>query len=520
MQRIVTTEEMKGIDRRATTSWHIPGMVLMENAGRSVADAVERTFENLAGHAVLVVCGKGNNGGDGFVAARHLANRGILAHCILLGRASELRGDARANYDILVAGGAEVTELDSADDLVPALVLHTVVVDAILGTGLDKPPRGLVAQAIEMIDGAGLFTVAVDVPSGLDSTTGAVPGVAVHADLTVTMGLAKTGLWLYPGREYVGQLELADIGIPAPLLDGGDTFLPDDEAVAELLPQRTRHGHKGTFGTCLVVAGSQGFSGAASLAGAAAVRSGCGLVRLAIPSGIAPIVEARVFEPVKHPLPETSLHTISSDAVPLVLELARSCDAIAVGPGIGTSDETRDFLLQLLPELDKPVVLDADALNIVARNRDVLRRVRAPVVLTPHPGEFSRLTDLAPDSINADRIGISRRFATENGVVLVLKGASTVVAGRDGQVIINPTGNSGLASGGTGDVLTGLLAGLLAQGMKPLDAATAAVYLHGLAADIAAKDTTEYCLAAGDLLAFLPDAFQAVLRRPSEPLDS
>ncbi|MBM3323865.1 NAD(P)H-hydrate dehydratase, partial [candidate division WOR-3 bacterium] len=203
--------------------------------------------------------------------------------------------------------------------------------------------------------------------------------------------------------------------------------------------------------------------------------------------------------------------------VPVVLELTRSCGAVAVGPGIGTSEETAAFLLQLLAELDRPLVLDADAINIIARNRDILRRVRAPVILTPHPGEFGRLTGLAPDSINADRVGISRRFATENGIVLVLKGASTVIAGRDGQVIVNPTGNSGLASGGTGDVLTGLLAGLLAQGMKPLDAATAAAYLHGRTADIAVEDVTEHCLSASDLLDYLPDAFSAVLHRTTEP---
>jgi NAD(P)H-hydrate epimerase len=228
------------------------------------------------------------------------------------------------------------------------------------------------------------------------------------------------------------------------------------------------------------------------------------------------VVESRVPEPVKHPLPETDAQAIAPEAVGVVLELAAACDALAIGPGIGTSDATQQFLLRLLPELDKPVVLDADAVNILARNPGVLRKTRAPVVLTPHPGEFGRLTGLTPASINADRIGISRRFATENGVVLVLKGASTVVAGRDGQVLVNPTGNSGLASGGTGDVLTGLLAGLLAQGTKPLDAAGAAAFIHGKAADAAAEDVTEYCLSASDLLEYLPDAFHAILREDDQ----
>jgi NAD(P)H-hydrate epimerase len=230
-----------------------------------------------------------------------------------------------------------------------------------------------------------------------------------------------------------------------------------------------------------------------------------------VPESISPIVESRVVEPVKHPLPETAEHGIAASAVPRLLELAAPCDAVAIGPGIGTSDETRRLLLELLPGLDKPVVVDADGLNLLAGNLEVLRRIRPPVILTPHPGEFSRLTGLAAVSINADRIGVSRSFATENGVVLVLKGASTVIAGRDGRVFVNPTGNSGLASGGTGDVLTGLLAGLLAQGMKPFDAAGAAAYIHGMAADIAADDVTEYCLSASDVLDYLPDAFDRLL---------
>lgn len=511
MQRLATAAEMRAIDRRAMTDWHIPGTTLMENAGRAVVDAIERRLSGVIGKDFVILCGKGNNGGDGFAVARFLRERGARVSCLLLGSAAELKGDANAHHDMLTATGTPVRTVAAANEIAPLLAAHPIVVDAILGTGLSSAPRGLAADALELLRSSNCRVVSVDVPSGVDSDTGATPGAAAAAEITVTMGLGKCGLYLHPGRALAGAVEIADIGFPAELLAGGHTFLLDEAHIRSIIPARAPDGHKGTFGTALVVAGSRGFSGAACLAGAAAVRSGCGLVRLAVPRGICGIVESRVLEATKAPMPETAGEALGLAALDGLLELAGNADAVAIGPGIGTDPETKALVLELLPRLTRPVLVDADGLNNLAGSLDALAHTKAPVILTPHPGEFSRLTRLTPQQVNADRIGTSREFATRHRITLVLKGSSTVIAAPDGQVFVNPTGNSGLASGGTGDVLSGLLVGLLAQGMNPLDAAAAAVFLHGRAADIAVEHFTEYCLTAGDVIDYLPAAFRSVL---------
>jgi len=566
MQRLVTAGQMQELDRQAVAGHRglspgpaplglspIPSLTLMENAGRAVVEFMEKHLGNLAGTQPLVVCGKGNNGGDGFVVTRLLLAKGAKPDCVLLGSSSELSGDALANYARLNDAGFPVREVSPGDcprtgtvlkagrDLFPhgdrpqdplesLFQNRKVIVDAIFGTGLTRAPSGIAAEVIELINQSGAYVVSIDLPSGLHSDTGVPYEPTVRADLTVTMALPKLGLWLYPGRAYAGTVEVADIGLPGKgtvprgLSPNGDcpqnpktveaaqTFLLDADHVRSLLPARRPDGHKGTFGTALIIAGSRGFSGAAILAGRAAVRSGCGLVHLAIPSGIADIVESCVTEAVKTSLPQTESEAISPAALELLLELSADADAIAIGPGIGTDRRTRDLELAFLAEVEKPTVVDADGINNLAGRPDLLGCACAGLVLTPHPGEFSRLTGLKPEEINADRVGVSRRFATEHKVVLVLKGASTVVAAPDGRVFVNPTGNSGLASGGTGDVLTGLITSLMAQGMSPLDAACAGVFLHGLAADIAVQSLTEYCLAAGDLPGYLSKAFAAVLK--------
>ena len=511
MQRLASAAEMKAIDRRATAEWHIPGMALMENAGRAVVDAIARRFDGVNGRDFVVFCGRGNNGGDGFVIARLLKERGAHVTCLLLGSVAELEGDAKVHHDTLAAMGTPVRAVVSAEEIATLLSSCPIVVDAILGTGLTGTPRGIVADAIDRLRRSDCRVVSVDVPSGVDSDTGTTPGAAVAAELTVTMGLGKCGLYLYRGRALAGAIEIADIGFPAELLAGGRTFLLDEAHIHTIMPVRAPDGHKGTFGTALLVAGSRGFSGAACLAGAAAVRSGCGLVRLAVPRGICNIVESNVLEATKAPMPETAGEALGLAALDELIELSRHADAVGIGPGIGTAPETQALMLELLPRLTRPVLIDADGLNNLAGRLDELALAKAPVILTPHPGEFSRLAGLTPQQVNADRIGTSREFATRHHVTLVLKGASTVIAGPDGQVLVNPTGNSGLASGGTGDVLSGLLVGLLAQGMSPLDAAAAAAFLHGRAADIAVRQFTEYCLTASDVIDHLPAAFRSVL---------
>jgi NAD(P)H-hydrate epimerase len=502
---------MGGIDRQATAVHSVPGATLMQNAGLAVVEAIEQHLSGLAGRFV-VLCGKGNNGGDGFVAARLLRERGADVTCLCLGPVSELSGDARTMHDRFRSEGGTPRSLGGLTDLSELFRTNPVVVDAIFGTGLKHAPKGLAAEVISQVNASGCRVVAVDIPSGVDSDTGAAPGVAVRAELTVTVGLAKQGLLLYPGRSLAGKVVVAPIGFPLELLAGGTTFVLDDSDIRTRLPARPADGHKGTFGTALVVAGSRGYSGAACLTTAAAVRSGCGLVLAAAPRGICSVVESCVPEAVKHPMPETPAGALGQEALAALTELACQARAVAIGPGIGTRDATRGLLSDLLPLVACPVVLDADALNLIAQDEGLLGRLRCPAVLTPHPGEFARLTRSTAGQVNADRIGLCRAFAREHGVVLVLKGASTVIAGPDGLVLVNPTGNSGLASGGTGDVLTGLLAGLLAQGAGPLDAAACAVFLHGRAADLAAPTLTEYCLAASDLLDYLPAAYRSVLR--------
>jgi hydroxyethylthiazole kinase-like uncharacterized protein yjeF len=510
MQRLVTAARMQELDRAAISENGIPGLTLMENAGRGVVDGMTKHLGNLAATRPLVICGKGNNGGDGFVVVRLLLEKKARPDCVLLGKAADLSLDALASYQLLAASGCKVQEAASRADIEPLFCSRKIVVDAIFGTGLARAPAGLAADAVQLINSSGAYVVAVDLPSGLQSDTGTPYNPCVRADLTVTMALPKLGLWLYPGRALAGRIEVADIGI-ATRDQGADAFLLDAAYVRSVLPRRHPDGNKGTFGRALVVAGSRGFSGAAILAGRAAVRSGCGIVHLAVPEGICESVASGVVEAVKSPLPQTEECALSPAALESLLDAAGSAQAVALGPGIGTDRRTQKLQLSFLAEIDKPTVVDADGVNNLIGRLGMLSRTKAPLVLTPHPGEFARLTGTRPAQANADRAGSARKFATERKVVLVLKGASTVIAAPDGRVFVNPTGNSGLATGGTGDVLTGLIAGLLAQGMSPLDAACAGVYLHGLAADIAVKTLTEYCLAAGDLPGYLPAAYSAVL---------
>jgi NAD(P)H-hydrate epimerase len=540
MQRLVTAVQMQELDRRATAEHGIPGLTLMENAGRGVVESMEKHLGSLDGTQPLVVCGKGNNGGDGFVVTRLLLARKAKPDCILLGRAADLSGDALTNYQRLADSGCAVREVSEGNcprtgtvpsALEPLFADRKVVIDALFGTGLTRAPSGLAAEAIKLINNSGAYVVSIDLPSGLHSDTGVPYEPCVRADLTVTMALPKLGLWLYPGRALAGTVEVVDIGMPEgdcpqgsvpkggvspgpgvpKTVEDAQTCLLDAAYVRSILPHRRPDGHKGTFGTALIVAGSRGFSGAAVLAGRAAVRSGCGLVNLAFPDGIGDIVGSDVIEAVKTPLPQTEIQSLSPAGLETLLEASGNAEAIAIGPGIGTDHRTRNLELAFLAEVEKPTVIDADGVSNLAGKLALLSRAKTPLVLTPHPGEFSRLTGLKTEDVNADRVGISRRFATERKVVLVLKGASTVIAAPGGRVFINPTGNSGLAKGGTGDVLTGLIAGLMAQGMSPFDAACAGVFLHGLAADIAVQSLTEYCLAAGDLPDFLPRAFASVL---------
>lgn len=515
MLPVVTAQQMKQLDRQAIENWGISGLVLMENAGQGVVASLSQELPDFRLQKFLIICGRGNNGGDGLVVARHLYNRGVRVDCVVLGRIDQLKGDALANARILLNAGFPIQELSDARELTRSIKESSVIVDAIFGTGLTAPPAGIYSQAIELINQSSAYVVSIDIPSGVNADTGELLEPAVRADLTVTMALPKIGLLLYPGKRCCGKVIVVDIGIPKNLLSqGSETFLVDAEFVRENLPPRAPDGNKGSFGTSLLICGSRGYTGAACLAAMAAVRAGAGLVRLAYPQSLSPIIESRILEPVKHPLPETPEITLGLEALPILLKLSADADAVAIGPGISTNAETRNLLTQLIPNLKKPLVIDADGINNLAGQLEIINQAHAPVIMTPHPGELARLIRIPPSEINRHRVQIAREFARQHQIILVLKGAPTVIAAPDGRVFINPTGNSGLATGGTGDVLTGLITGLIAQGAQPLNAAITAVFLHGRAGDLAAQQLSEYSLAAEDLLDYLPQTFVQTLTQP------
>ncbi|NLN16853.1 MAG: NAD(P)H-hydrate dehydratase [Firmicutes bacterium] len=497
--RLVTGQEMREVDARAIKEYGIPGIVLMENAGLRVVEELEREFSPLTGRRVCVFAGPGNNGGDGFVIARHLLCRGIWTKVFLVGKRERIRGDALVNLNILEKMGASITVLAERNDnrVQVALALCDIIVDALLGTGSSGPPRGPFPKVMEAIKGSSRPVVAVDIPSGLDPDTGKVADCCLKAQLTVTFGLPKRGLCLLPGAEYAGRLVVADIGLPPDLLQGGGTRLITKEYVASILPQRPPSSHKGTFGHLLLLAGSRGFAGAAVLAARGALRSGAGLVSLAVPGEIVSLVAPQV--------PEAMVHERTS-----VDDLLERATAVVLGPGLGTSPDAKRLVRDLMGKIELPLVIDADGLNILAEEGLELA-AKKKVVLTPHPGEMARLSGLSIADIQADRVEIARAFAKRWSLTLVLKGARTVVAGPDGTVFVNPTGNPGMATGGTGDVLAGMIGSLLAQGLSPMEASAAAVFLHGLAGDRGALQVGQAGLVAGDVVEYLPTAWQEAL---------
>jgi NAD(P)H-hydrate epimerase len=517
--RLATAEEMRRADRRATERFGVPSLLLMENAGRGAADVIERAFGPARGRRVAVVCGKGNNGGDGFVVARHLAARGALVRVWLVGRGADIRGDAAVNLDAVRRSGLPLAEVGggagSADGeaLRQGLREADLAVDALLGTGVSGPATGPVAEAIAIMNEAGRPVCALDLPSGLSADHGRLLGPVVRATLTVTFGLPKLGLYLHPGAGYVGRIELCDLGVPRAWLEEGVTVgLPEPGDVAALLPVRLAESHKGHYGRLLIVAGSIGKTGAAVLACRGALRAGTGLVTCALPGTQQPIVAAQVGEAMTEPLAETRAQSLSTKAVDGVLELAARMDALAIGPGVGLEGETQEAVRRLVLTVERPAVIDADGLTAFVGHLDHLRRAPAPRLLTPHPGEAGRLLGCTAADIQADRLGSARRLVDASGAWVALKGAGTIVMGPDGAPTLNATGNPGMATGGTGDVLTGISGGFLAQGLAPGDALRAAVYVHGLAGDLAAAARGSAGLIAGDVA----DAVPAALRQLRE----
>lgn len=520
--RVVTSGEMRELDRWAIREVGVPGVVLMENAGRGVMRAMAKEFGDPSRLSIAIACGKGNNGGDGFVVARHLLNLGASVTVLLLGRIGEVRGDARVNLDIVRKMGMPIEEITGERKLglmKRRLKDCDLIVDAIFGTGFKGEAKRIVGKSIGLINSSGIPVVAIDIPSGVNSDNGSAPGPTVKASITCTMNLLKAGLVLYPGREFCGDIYLVDIGSPRLEPKGPWVELVGKELIRGLLPSRPPSGHKGSFGRLLVVGGSRGMSGAAALASYSALRSGAGLVYLAIPQSLNQSMEASLTEVITIPLPETPEGSISMHALSEIKALLTRVDVLALGPGLSTDPETGELVRRLVPKLRIPTVVDADGLNNLVPDPGVVKKVRAPLVLTPHPRELSRLIKKTIPQIEGDRIGFAQKAAKEFGCALVLKGAPTVTAEPEGCAWVNPTGNSGLATAGSGDVLTGVIGGMLAQGLSPLDSGIVGAYLHGLAGDFASEEVTPYGVVAGDVMDMIPEAIADVLEERREDLD-
>ncbi|MHB8707811.1 MAG: NAD(P)H-hydrate dehydratase [Desulfuromonadales bacterium] len=509
--KVLTAAAMQELDRRTIEEIGIPGAVLMENAGRGTAETIRNRFADLFPGPALILCGRGNNGGDGFVIARHLRDAGWLVTVVLLAGRSAVTGDAALMLGVFERSGGVVHEAPDASSLTALLgqgPTFRLCVDALLGTGFARAPEGQLAVAIDWLNRQTAPVVAVDLPSGVDADTGQVPGAAVHAALTVTFAFPKIGLVSYPGALCAGEVVIVPIGIPYSVAASasGDCLLVDAAEACAILPVRPADGHKGTFGHLLVMAGSLGKSGAAVMTAEAGLRAGAGLVTLACPAGMQQVAAAHLVEVMTAPLAEVG-GAVSLQAMEELLALSDGKQAVALGPGLGATAETGALVRRFLKESELPAVVDADGLNALAGHAEVLaRRRERATVLTPHPGEMARLSGQPVAAIQADRVTAARNFARSHGVVLVLKGARTVTALPDGRVCINDSGHAGMASGGMGDVLTGLIGGLLAQGMDAGAAATLGVYLHGLAGDRLRPAYGDAGLLATDLLHELPSA--------------
>lgn len=513
MTKIVTGAQMQELDRRTIGEARVPGTVLIERAGSGLVTNLEDVFGSARGKRITILCGKGNNGGDGFVVARLLRRRHAHVRILTMTPISELSRDATTMYRQFVraAGKSAVQPYRSASQTLPLLRESDILIDALLGTGLSSDVTGRYGDAIDNINEAGRPVVAVDLPSGLHADTGAILGRAVRASLTVTFGLPKLGLYQNHGIDLAGSIRIVDIGIPSAYIDAvtSQTMLMTPAFVQASLPTRRPSSHKGTFGHAGIIAGSVGKTGAAALAARAALRIGAGLVTVAVPSSVNDVLEAKLLEAMTIPMPETKSRTFSRAALDRLTAFIAARTAIAIGPGLSTHPETVELVQALTKQLDRPAVLDADALNALAGRASMLTACKTPPILTPHPGEMARLeTDATPQSVNADRINTAARFARERGVFVVLKGARTVVARPDGTAAICPTGNPGMATAGTGDILTGMIVGLLAQGLSSWEAACVATYLHGCAGDLAAAEKGQAGLIAGDLIEQIPFAIK------------
>ena len=511
---LVTASQMQDMDRQTIESFGIPGVVLMENAGRGAFDFLVKTFNDINSRKVAVVAGRGNNGGDGFVIARYLLEKGVHVKVFLLSSKQKVGGDAKLNLDLYeslcTASGAdpiiEIPDADAFKKQKENIVRHDLFVDAILGTGLNSDVRGYYKDAIQLMNRSGNPIFSIDIPSGLHSDTGQPLGIAAKASATSTFAFAKAGHILYPGNTHTGTLDIVDIGIPGFI--ARDKKIPlsliNKDRIQKMFPPRQSQSHKGSYGHLLIVAGSAGKTGAASLCANAAMRCGTGLVTLGVAKSLNKSIEPQVIEAMTYPLPEKKKGYLSDTCFEHIQKLLKGKQALAIGPGLGENKKTQTLIKKILEKTTVPLIIDADAINCLARDLNALKKKKAPAVLTPHPGEMARLCHMTTKQVQSNRINVASAFAKDFDSILILKGAQTVVSLPDGRSFVCPTGNPGMASGGMGDVLTGMIAGFCAQGF-PLEAASlAGVYIHGLCGDILSEQMGGFGFLASDIVENIP----------------
>jgi NAD(P)H-hydrate epimerase len=515
MQVLVTADQMQQCDRSAIKTYGIPGILLMENAGRACVDELTDRYGSVDGRQVVVLCGKGNNGGDGFVIARHLLNRGARVHLALLCKKSDVKGDCRINLMVLLKmlksrhAALTVQEISGSLSRLPT---PDIIIDAIFGTGFSGEVRGLHRRAISWINEQQKHTVAVDIPSGANATNGIVESVSVKADLTVTMGLAKVGHYVGACRDHAGEVVPVDIGIPRAVYGsiGVPTFRVHADDVKGMLPNRPLIAHKHSVGKVFVLAGSRSLTGAPVMCAYAAMRSGAGAVVLGVPRSIHGALVRKLTEVMITPLEETSEGTVAITALDAIKERVLWADVVVIGPGLSLNAETGRVVRTLVATTNKPIVLDADGLTAVAEETSLLKKRKSPAVLTPHAGELARLLAKPSTEIEVSRVDIARAAAGQLKSIVILKGSPTVTATPAGTVYMNSTGNPGMATAGSGDVLAGVIAALIGQGMRAEQAAYAGVFVHGLAGDRGTAQFGQRGVMAMDIADAVPGALALV----------
>jgi NAD(P)H-hydrate epimerase len=521
--KLVSAEQMRELDRRTIEEFEISGEILMDRAGFGVSDAVQRLIDatGLYHPVVHLIAGRGNNGGDAFAAARFLKEDGYLVEVWLAAAANEVKGDALKHLSRMKQAGVTFRELPTKDDWEDAQAFPPhcdILVDGVLGTGSSGPARGPAVGAIQYINARSqnALVVAIDLPSGLDADTGEARGEVVRADLTATMALPKKGLVQPAAREYVGTVEVVDLGIPDELvstIEPGSQELIYATDLRPCFPRRRRNSHKGDYGRVLIIGGARGYAGAVAMASQAAVSSGAGLVTVLTPESIVPIVAGASLESMVMGGKETRSGSLAPEVWPEWKARLEDFDAVLIGPGLTREESSLTLVQNVLQVCTRPLVLDADAISVLAGHAEQLKKVKAPVLITPHPGEFAALFARPVDEVQKDRSKAACDAAVKTGCTVILKGAGTVVAQAGKPAAINLTGNPGMATGGSGDVLAGVLVALLGQGLAPYDAARAAVYLHGRAGDMVALRRSQAGLTAGDLIRELPYVFRDVTLR-------